>query len=75
MTKPDPLLIRRCLRAMELEPHEAVYVGDMVPDVESAARAGLPVILVAGGSSSAADLRATGEVVLERFEELAELLI
>ena len=73
VTKPDPLLIRRCLRAMELEPHEALYVGDMVLDVESAQRAGLPVILVAGGSSSTSDLRATGEIVLERFDALATL--
>lgn len=70
VTKPDPLLIRRCLRSMRLAPEQAVYVGDMVLDVESAARAGLRVILVAGGSSSLAELRATGEVVLERFDAL-----
>ena len=75
VTKPDPLLIRRCLCSMELEPHQVVYVGDMVLDVESAARADVPVVLVAGGSSSTADLRATGQVVLERFESLLGLLL
>ena len=74
-TKPDPILIRRCLRAMELEPRHALYAGDMVLDVESATRAGLPVVLVAGGSSPAHDLRATGEIVLDRFADLLDLLL
>jgi phosphoglycolate phosphatase-like HAD superfamily hydrolase len=53
---------------------DTVYVGDMVLDVESAARAGIPVLLVPGGSSSAAELRATGQRVLERLTDLPGLL-
>lgn len=73
-TKPDPAMIRSCLQAMSLTPQEAVYVGDMVLDVETAARAGLPVVLVEGGSSSSDALRGTGQRVLPRLGALADLL-
>ena len=73
-TKPEPALIRRCLAGMGLDAAQALYVGDMVLDVESAARAGLPVTLVPGGSSSARELRATGEIVLDGFPALLDLL-
>jgi len=73
-TKPDPAMIRRCLAATRVDPGHALYVGDMVLDVESARRAGLPVLLVSGGSSAPDELRATGEVVLERFGGLLEHL-
>jgi 2-phosphoglycolate phosphatase len=73
-TKPEPTMLRRCLLAMDVEPRQALYVGDMVLDVESAARAGVPVALVCGGSSSPAALRATGQLVLERFSDLLDLL-
>ena len=72
--KPHPAMIERCLAAMAVSPSAAVYVGDMALDVESAARAGLPVVLVAGGSSPEAELRATGQVVLRAFEELSRLI-
>jgi phosphoglycolate phosphatase-like HAD superfamily hydrolase len=46
----------------------------MVLDVETAARAGVPVILVEGGSSSATDLRATGQHCVTSLAELLDLL-
>jgi phosphoglycolate phosphatase len=73
-TKPEPTMIRNCLQAMELSAAEALYVGDMVLDVESAARAGLPVVLVEGGSSTSAELRSTGQRILPAIESLARLL-
>jgi phosphoglycolate phosphatase len=73
-TKPDPGMVHLCLQAMKIEPARAAYVGDMVLDVETAAMARLPVILVPGGSSSPKDLRDTGEVVLSRLTDLLDLL-
>ena len=73
-TKPDPTMIRLCLDAMEISPREGLYVGDMVLDVESASRAGLPVVLVSGGSSSPEALRETGLTLLPRLETLLGLL-
>jgi phosphoglycolate phosphatase len=71
--KPDPSMIRGCLAGMGVAPSEAVYVGDMVLDVESAARAELPVILVVGGSSPPEDLARTGQAVLRSFSELLQV--
>ena len=73
-TKPHPAMIRQCLVAMDLPVRDAIYVGDMSLDVESAARAGLPVLLVTGGSAGAEDLRGTGETVLDSILDLLTLL-
>ena len=73
-TKPEPTMLANCLSAMGLGAGEALYVGDMVLDVETASRAGVPVVLVRGGSFSAAELRATGQPVIDSLPELVELL-
>jgi phosphoglycolate phosphatase len=73
-TKPDPVMIRRCLAAMEVAPAEAVYVGDMVLDVESGDQAGVGVLLVAGGSSPLESLGRTGRPVLDSIRRLPEML-
>jgi phosphoglycolate phosphatase-like HAD superfamily hydrolase len=67
-------MIRECLRAMRLGATQALYVGDMVLDVQSATRAGLPVVLVEGGSSAAAELAATGQTVVHHLRALVDLL-
>ncbi len=72
--KPEPAMILRCLELLQVTQRQAVYVGDMLLDVESAARAGLPVILVPGGSSEPQELRGTGQALLSSFEALLELL-
>jgi phosphoglycolate phosphatase len=74
-TKPDPAMIRLCLDELELGSGEAAYVGDMVLDVESADRAGLPVVLVPGGSSTPEELRGTGRMVVDSLAALADLLL
>ena len=73
-TKPDPAMLSRCLDDMHVNAASAVYVGDMVLDVETAARAGVPVVLVDGGSSDGNDLRATGQYCMAGLSELLELL-
>jgi len=72
--KPHPAMIRRCLEVLGAGPDETVYIGDMVLDVETAARAGLPVVLVSGGSSTDEDLSATGQKVLPSLDGLLGLL-
>ena len=69
-TKPDPAMIRACLRAMRIDSQEALYVGDMTIDALAGAQAGVAVVLVAGGSSTAAELAATGCPVLSSLAEL-----
>ena len=72
--KPDPAMIRRCLRAMDVKRQEALYVGDMLLDVETASRAGVGVVLVSGGSSNRSDLLGTGAPVLESLSGLLDFL-
>jgi len=73
-TKPDPAMLHRCLEDMQTGVRSTVYVGDMVLDVETAACAGVPVILVDGGSSAESDLRATGQRCIAGLPELLDLL-
>jgi len=72
--KPEPTMIHRCLENLEVRRDEAVYVGDMVLDVESAARAAVAVLLVPGGSSTAEELSRTGQRLLSSFADLRALL-
>jgi len=73
-TKPDPAMLRRCLQAMGVTADRAAYVGDMPLDVETAARAGVSVILTPGGSAAEDSLRATGQTVVPSLAALVELL-
>jgi phosphoglycolate phosphatase len=72
--KPHPAILRACLERTGATASTAVYVGDMVLDVESAARAGLPVVLVPGGSSDRESLAGTGQTVLGSIADLPRLL-
>jgi len=73
-TKPDPAMLRRCVEDMQAEASSTAYVGDMVLDVETAARAGVPVILVDGGSSTPTELRATGQCCVTSLAGVLEVL-
>jgi phosphoglycolate phosphatase len=63
--KPHPDHVLAALAAVGAAPDEAVYVGDNDVDVEAAAAAGVPCILVEWGSARAPAPRRIG-----RFEEL-----
>jgi len=75
VTKPDPRMLRRCLEELRVEPDDAIYVGDMALDVETADRAGLEVFLVPGGSSGSEELLATGRRVLRELADLPRILV
>lgn len=44
--KPSPLPFLRALDLLELQPHQVWHVGDQPEDVEGAARAGVPCLLL-----------------------------
>ena len=50
--KPDAEILERLLKEFELEPAQAIYVGDMTVDVETGKNAGVPTIAVTTGSST-----------------------
>jgi phosphoglycolate phosphatase len=69
--KPNPEMVFRCLRDLACESREAVLVGDMQVDQETALNAGIPFFAVATGSESReALLSARPHLLLESFEEL-----
>lgn len=73
--KPDPAMLLEGLRRLAGSPSEAVYVGDMDVDVQTAKAAGIPVWLVLGGALDAASAVNVGaDKVLTTFSELLELL-
>ncbi|NOZ78147.1 MAG: HAD-IA family hydrolase [Acidobacteria bacterium] len=58
--KPEPAMVHRALDAVGARPGNALLVGDMEVDVETARRAGVPMIAVASGARSAAQLESAG---------------
>ncbi len=64
--KPDPAMLRAACALLDAAPAETLYVGDMPLDVESAARAGMPHLLVPTGAVLAADLARVPGVRLAR---------
>lgn len=74
--KPAPDMLIEGLTRLGVSAAEAVYVGDMAVDVDSARAAGIPVWLVLGGASgqeSAAAARP--DRVLAGFTEVRDLLL
>ena len=73
--KPDPAMLNRALRRLEIPASDAVVVGDMHIDAKFARAAGCRVALVPGGSSSREELeRAGADVVLESLKALPRWL-
>ena len=72
--KPDPEMVSRSLSDLGFSPDEAVLVGDMRVDLDTARNAGIPFYAVATGSDSREDLAAAGpDRLLDRFEDLLSL--
>jgi HAD superfamily hydrolase (TIGR01509 family) len=73
--KPAPDMLLAALRTLDVPAGEALYVGDMRVDIETARAAGVPVWVVATGSDTLETLRTAGpDRVLAEFRELAALL-
>jgi phosphoglycolate phosphatase len=73
--KPDPEMALRSLADLGGSPEEAVLVGDMLVDLETARNAGIPFYAVATGSDSREDLAAAQpDRLLDRIEDLLSLL-
>jgi phosphoglycolate phosphatase len=58
--KPHPAPLRLALTRLEIEPRDAVYVGDTAEDIEMAHRAGVRAIGVLGPFPTAVSIRRAG---------------
>jgi HAD superfamily hydrolase (TIGR01509 family) len=79
LMKPHPSIFAAALRLVDVEPADAVMVGDSVrQDVEGALRSGMQAILLKRGEGPRADadaLAARGIPVIRSLEELPNLVI
>ena len=69
--KPDPAMLAAVLDGLGAEPPNAVLVGDSETDVALARAAGVPVILVAGGYTTAPIESLGADVVVNEFTEIS----
>src|SRR5215212_6934743 len=73
--KPDAQHVLHTLEATECEPADALFVGDMPIDVHAARNSGIAVAVVATGSSSSDQLRASApDHYLDRFSDLVKIV-
>jgi len=70
--KPAPDMLRAGLKRLGVAPSDALYIGDMVVDVETARAAGVPVWVVATGSDERQALETAKPVRI--FENLTDVL-
>jgi len=73
--KPAPDMLLKALSWLKVPAERALYVGDMVVDIETAVAAGVTVWVVSTGSDELATLEAAGpERILRDLAELVEVL-
>jgi phosphoglycolate phosphatase len=73
--KPAPDMLLAGLRRLDVPADRALYVGDMVVDIETARAAGISVWVIPTGSDTRAALEAAHpDRLLQRFGELTELV-
>jgi phosphoglycolate phosphatase len=73
--KPAPDMLVLALAQLHIQPHEALYVGDMEVDIEAGRAAGLEVWIVPTGSDTLATLqKARPDYLLRDLAELATAL-
>jgi phosphoglycolate phosphatase len=71
--KPDPAGLQRLLAAAQVDPSEAVFVGDSAIDIQTARAAGVPAIGVTYGFHPESLDSTPPDVRVGRSEELATL--
>ena len=73
--KPAADILERILKKFSLMPDEALYVGDMVIDVDTGNRAGVRTVAVVTGSSTKEELSSCKPFkVIDRVSQIAEIV-
>lgn len=74
--KPEPDMLNAALSRLDVRPEHALYVGDMVVDIQTARAAGMKVWIVPTGSDKRTVLHAAQpDRFLESLTELADLVL
>ncbi len=75
LRKPHPEPVRKCLEHLQLDPHEAVYIGDSPIDIQAGKAAGVLTVGVLTGTSTDAVMRQEqADYILPSIAELPRLL-
>jgi len=70
---PEPLL--KCMEILNVEPHEAIYVGDSAIDIQAGKAAGVWTVGVLTGTSDLNRLKAEApDAILHSVEDLLSIL-
>lgn len=69
--KPEPEIVFKILEKYKLSPHQTVFVGDMVIDIETAKNAGIDSVAITTGSSTQKELKKSHPTYL--FKNLRQL--
>ncbi len=72
--KPDPYLLLRALEKLNVEPSQAVYVGDALVDCLAAKNIGMRFVLVKRPWSPSSTRRCRADLVIEDIRELRHFL-
>ncbi|MBU2540410.1 MAG: HAD family hydrolase [Candidatus Omnitrophica bacterium] len=74
--KPHPEILRKILRYFRMQHDEAIYVGDMAIDVQTANSAKIKSIIVTTGSSSLYEIKREAPYqIISNIKQLEKLLI
>ena len=73
--KPYPDILYEILKQLQLEPGQAIFVGDMVVDIKTGHAAGIETIAVTTGSCLTEDLKRAGPSrIIDRILDLQEVV-
>ena len=68
--KPDPSMLYYILRRLHVEIQDAVFIGDMDIDMETAKRAKMDAVFITGGSSSLNSVKRYKKRIIHSLEEI-----
>jgi phosphoglycolate phosphatase len=72
--KPDPGILYYVLRKLHVKKQDAVFIGDMGIDMETAKRAGMDAMFITGGSSTVNSVKKyKNKKVIRSLEEIFKL--
>ena len=71
-SKPSPDIFQAALKRLEIEPNEAIVLGDTPWDLEAAKKAGIPAVAVTCGGWTVEELQQAGAVKV--YRDPADLL-
>jgi putative hydrolase of the HAD superfamily len=73
MVKPDPLIYKACLQSLAVTPQETLFLDDLPPNIEGAAKLGIHGVLFDTIEQTASRLREQFDLPLPDFLSEPEL--